>query len=219
MLRTVTNSFFSLHFYPLISRGITQEAETTEHHLFAWRPAMYSYGAISVDVELWSHHVSWSHLACSASGFCVGAQQHNISIMHLLILYISNCFNPYLSYLDPILQILKKLKSWICVDIQIWCGVRVTVTGKFLLSHFFLAESNQDGYFAAPLQHWGRFQNLLSSMMPMLFPPCISKMKWLSLDFILCSQFCLPLFYICHGSFVALINFYYGVVTWQFLHW
>jgi len=35
----------------LISRGITQEAETTEHHLFAWQPSMYCHSAISIDVD------------------------------------------------------------------------------------------------------------------------------------------------------------------------
>lgn len=60
----------------------------------------------------------------SASGFCIDTLQQNISIVHFLILYISNCCNTYLSYLDFILQVLKWLELNMCRQSNMmWCVV------------------------------------------------------------------------------------------------
>ena len=88
---------------------------------------MYCHSAISIDVDrdcIMSADPIWLVLHQ-----CVGPQQQNISIVHLLISHISSCFNPYLSYLDSILQILKLLELNICRHSNMmW---RVVLQGNF----------------------------------------------------------------------------------------
>lgn len=170
--------------------------------------------AISIGVEhimsadpIWLV-VHWHSAAkYSIIAFALFLGTYPVVLIHIYLIWI------------PILQTSKRLKSWIRVDIQTWCGVLCTrvITQKFLLTHFvpreneliffrekwkslekkwscqtspqcfFLAEPYQGEWFAAPLQHRGRSQDFLSNMVPMLFPVCIWRMKWLPFNFIICS--------------------------------